>query len=584
MSHRSNLKHRLERTASPSVQSWKTADREADRVMDKNVALDCGWGRLLFGQTYASTRELADALMQEEEGRRDIAFYLRDPHVVLSHYPDRLFLDPSNTYRLWLEQYRVSTRKAHGFVVRRVREEADASEINRIFASHGMVTPPLEFILEKRNARDVTYYVAEDTATGDILGTVTAVDHTKVFGDPENGSSFWCLAVDAQCPYPGVGEGLVRYVIESFQTKGRSFVDLSVMHDNTQATALYEKLGFARVPVFAIKRKNPINEPLFTPADPLETLNPYAGLIAKEAMRRGISVEIEDKETGQFTLAWGGRKVSCWESLSEMTSAVAFVRCDDKALTRRLLARAGIRVPAQIAAGSHEDNLVFMKRHGRVVVKPRRGEQGAGISVDVRDEDHLREAVAAAAHVCEEVLIEELVEGDDLRLIVIDYEVVAAAVRRPAHITGTGTNTVAELIDKQSRRRAAATGGESRIPVDAETRRCVAAAGYCMDDVPDQGVHIDVRKTANLHTGGTIHDVTADLHPDLARAAREAARMLEIPVVGFDFMVPSVQGPDYHVIEANERPGLANHEPQPTAQAFVDLLFPQTATRNTKQA
>ena len=27
-------------------------------------------------------------------------------------------------------------------------------------------------------------------------------------------------------------------------------------------------------------------------------------------------------------------------------------------------------------------------------------------------------------------------------------------------------------------------------------------------------------------------------------------------------------------IEANERPGLANHEPQPTAQAFVDFLFP----------
>jgi hypothetical protein len=27
-------------------------------------------------------------------------------------------------------------------------------------------------------------------------------------------------------------------------------------------------------------------------------------------------------------------------------------------------------------------------------------------------------------------------------------------------------------------------------------------------------------------------------------------------------------------IEANERPGLANHEPQPTAARFVDFLFP----------
>jgi hypothetical protein len=31
---------------------------------------------------------------------------------------------------------------------------------------------------------------------------------------------------------------------------------------------------------------------------------------------------------------------------------------------------------------------------------------------------------------------------------------------------------------------------------------------------------------------------------------------------------------EYVFIEANERPGLANHEPQPTAQAFVDFLFP----------
>ena len=32
-------------------------------------------------------------------------------------------------------------------------------------------------------------------------------------------------------------------------------------------------------------------------------------------------------------------------------------------------------------------------------------------------------------------------------------------------------------------------------------------------------------------------------------------------------------------IEANERPGLANHEPHPTAQRFIDLLFPRTRPR-----
>ena len=76
---------------------------------------------------------------------------------------------------------------------------------------------------------------------------------------------------------------------------------------------------------------------------------------------------------------------------------------------------------------------------------------------------------------------------------------------------------------------------------------------------------------------GTIHDVTAELHPILRDAAETAARALRIPVVGLDFLVPAPDSQQYVIIEANERPGLANHEPQPTAERFIDLLFPFTA-------
>jgi D-alanine-D-alanine ligase-like ATP-grasp enzyme len=85
-----------------------------------------------------------------------------------------------------------------------------------------------------------------------------------------------------------------------------------------------------------------------------------------------------------------------------------------------------------------------------------------------------------------------------------------------------------------------------------------------------------VRKTANLHTGGTLHDVTAKLSPELAAAAVEAAEALEIPVVGLDFIVQRPDRGEYVIIEANERPGLANHEPQPTAEKLIDFLFPST--------
>jgi asparagine synthase (glutamine-hydrolysing) len=61
---------------------------------------------------------------------------------------------------------------------------------------------------------------------------------------------------------------------------------------------------------------------------------------------------------------------------------------------------------------------------------------------------------------------------------------------------------------------------------------------------------------------------------ELCLVAVTAADAIGIPVTGIDLLVPDVTGADYAFIEANERPGLANHEPQPTAQAFVDYLFP----------
>jgi GNAT-family acetyltransferase (TIGR03103 family) len=217
-----------------------------------------------------------------------------------------------------------------------------------------------------------------------------------------------------------------------------------------------------------------------------------------------------------------------------------------------------------------------MREVGEVVVKPARGEQGRGITVGVRGEAGLEKAVALALQFCPDVLVEELVAGDDLRVIVIDGTVAAAAVRRPAEVVGDGRHTVTDLVRATSRRRERATGGESSIPLDDTTAEVVRDAGHEMDDVPPPGERIRVRRTANLHTGGTIDDVTQLLHPEIAEASVRAAAALDIPVTGLDFLVPDVSGPDYVFIEANERPGLANHEPQPVVERFVDLLFPET--------
>ena len=310
-----------------------------------------------------------------------------------------------------------------------------------------------------------------------------------------------------------------------------------------------------------------------------EALNPYSRIIVDEARRRGVDVEILDAERGEMVLSHGDRQIRTLESLSELTSAVAFRRCDDKVHTRRVLARAGINLPAgRLAAGDEKDR-AFLEECKELVVKPARGEGGRGITVGVKDRDGLAVAVDAARALCPDVLLEERCEGEDLRVIVIAGEVVAAAVRCPPRVNGTGEDTVADLIGALSDERSAATGGAAAIPLDGTTEEVVREQGYQLDTVLPRDEEVAARHTANVHTGGTIVDVTDRLHPELARAAVAVADAIGIPVVGVDLMVPAVDGPEYVVIEANEQPGLANHEPQPTAERFLDLLFPETADR-----
>lgn len=539
--------------------------------------VDVGWGRLIFAHTFPDPQTVAGVLLGEQPGRRDIAFYVNDPQLILNIAPQELFLDPSTTYRLNLDAWKERDQRKLPFRITGIEQRADIEQINSIYSRVGMVPVDDDVVWRARDDDRFAYYVARPHDADTILGVTLGIDHTCCFDDVFNSTSLWGLAVDPQTQFPAVGAALVTYLANRYAARGRSLLDLSVMQGNEAAVALYEGLGFERTPVLLIKRRNQINEPLFTQKVAQEGFNPYATIIINEAVRRGINVEPLDAPRGYFRLTQANRRVVCWESLSDLTSAIAVFRCADKQLTNQLLADEGLTVPAQRVCDTPDEAEAFLASHPKVVVKPLVGEQGQGVAVDVSTAEGVRQAFATAKQFHDRVLVEQFCAGTDLRVVVINYEVVAAAIRRPAEVRGTGRHSLRDLLAKVSRRRSVATGGESRIPVDAETERCLAAAGYGLDDVLPEGEVLQVRRTANLHTGGTIHDVTEELSDTLRDAAVRAATALEIPVVGLDFLVPDVRGDAYVIIEANERPGLANHEPQPTAERFIDLLFPHVA-------
>ncbi|HEY5762085.1 MAG TPA: GNAT family N-acetyltransferase, partial [Rhodocyclaceae bacterium] len=276
----------LDPTRMTSLKHWGEPPEQPGSDMDQRATVECGWGRVIFGHTFASPAEIAEELRDEAPERRDIALYVRDPHVVVAMAPQHLFIDPSHTYRLDLGTLEWCTTGHELWRVRPVAGQDDTA-IDRIYRSRRMVPATGFYSDRSRFGKGVEVLVAEDHASGAILGAVTGIDHVRAFGDVDLGSSLWSLAVDPQCPHPGVGEGLVRALASGFAARGRAFMDLSVMYDKTDAIGLYEKLGFVRVPVYCVKNKNPINEWLFIGPDPAGELNVYARILIEEARRRG---------------------------------------------------------------------------------------------------------------------------------------------------------------------------------------------------------------------------------------------------------------------------------------------------------
>jgi ribosomal protein S18 acetylase RimI-like enzyme len=216
-------------------------------AMADDVVLEMGWGRLIFGQTFADPQHLAEVLRHEGPGRRDICIYAREPHVLIAKAPAELFIDPSHTYRLRFSDDE-SVKVPNGFSVRTLETPEDGDSINRVYVHCGMVSAPVDVMWDNHlHCEPVDYLVAVRDDDGTVVGTVTGVDHKRLFSDPEDGASLWTLAVDPSTSLPGVGVALTNALAAIYRNRGRAYMDLSVAHDNAAAIAVRE----ARLPAGA---------------------------------------------------------------------------------------------------------------------------------------------------------------------------------------------------------------------------------------------------------------------------------------------------------------------------------------------
>jgi len=318
-----------------------------------------------------------------------------------------------------------------------------------------------------------------------------------------------------------------------------------------------------------------------------ERLGPSTGSIVVEALSRNIPY-IRLNKYSLCQLGYGANQKRIQATVSSDTSSIAVELAGDKEDSKNLLDMAEVPVPKGTVVRTETGLREAVNYLGYpVVVKPIDGNHGRGITADVSNMKDAIRALKKAMEVSRSVIVEKYITGDDYRLLVIDYKLVAAAKRTPAHVIGNGKSTVQALIDEVNKDPRRGYGHEkvlTMITVNKMTEDILKLRGYTTKTILKKGETLYLKDTANLSTGGTAADVFEFVHPYNVFMAERIARIIGLDICGIDIMTNDINMPLEEtggaVLEVNAGPGFRMHL-APTeglgrnvAAYVVDMLFP----------
>ena len=321
-------------------------------------------------------------------------------------------------------------------------------------------------------------------------------------------------------------------------------------------------------------------------------LGPSTGSIVDAAKARNIPWNNLTEGTSYTQLGHGVKQRRFQATVTDKSGIIGHSIADDKDWTKQILGDAGIAVPQGYTCYSWDEVKQAAEWIGwPVVTKPLAGNHGRGVTTNIATSEDLKSGYdAALARVRDDsgaVIVESYIKGEDHRILVVGGKLVAAARRRPAHVTGNGKSTIQGLIDKANEDPRRGVGHENlltQIHVDEQTNRMLEQAGLTLESVPPEGEMVFLKSTANISTGGTATDLTDEVHPDIRFAMERIARHVGLDVIGIDLLAETLTKPldqqSAGVVEVNAGPGFRMHmapthgTPRPVGEHVVDMLFP----------
>lgn len=310
-----------------------------------------------------------------------------------------------------------------------------------------------------------------------------------------------------------------------------------------------------------------------TPQDP-NLLDASSRLMYEAAEKLGITCTImPDQQT--ILMQMGDHQWYSRGSRTSTQSAIGQTIASNKATAKQFLHAYQIPTAQSVLVTQGSELAKLSALRWPVVMKPAKGAHGRGVIVGIQS---LAEAESAFNKLAEPALFEEMLSGIEYRIVCVDYQFQAAAYRKAAYVVGDGEHTIAELVtlkNQDPNRQMGHKGKLSTILIDEVVITNLAEQHLAPTTIPAVNQEVQLRKTANLSTGGEAHTVTHLVCPENKALFEKIARIFDLSVIGIDIMCQSLETPisdqpKAGVIEINKSPGLRMHH-FPSVGEPIDL-------------
>ena len=211
----------------------------------------------------------------------------------------------------------------------------------------------------------------------------------------------------------------------------------------------------------------------------------------------------------------------------------------------------------------------FVKQHGfPVVIKPNVSGYSRGSYFPINSYGDLFSAIAKAKLWWPTTVIEQYLLGKNYRVVATNEKLGSVIQRYPPFVIGNGKDTISTLIDQENAVREEMDLFPTMYPIkkDGLVLNHLKKHGRTLEDIPEQGQHVELFYRVALAPGGIVEIVDQDtITPANKKLFIDVVNMFGANVLGIDVIFEKGIDIDHDqqkciFIEVNSRPYMKMHD------------------------